>query len=161
MVGSWPRALALGREDLCQCSIETTTNTPAYFTYPIDFMEYLDKLVVIFIWRHTCLPKNGRRVVQLIRRHFKTAMSRRKNYTNHHRQEVNLRVEDQVCLQATSLSREPSIFMASEAHTKIYRPFQDHFKTKSRHLSAGVTTRVTHYAQRFPHDTTPEVFPTS
>ena len=66
-------------------------------------MEYLDKLVVIFIWRHTCLPENGGRVVQLIRRHFKTAMSRRKSYTNHHRQEVNIRVEDQVYLQATSL----------------------------------------------------------
>ena len=132
-----------------------------YVPHEQVFMEYLDRLVVIYIWWPTWLSEDERRTVQLVREHLKTAMSRKKNCTNHHHQEVNLRVEDQVCLQATSLSREPSIFMASEAHTKIYQPLQDHFKTKSRHLSAGVTTWVTHCAQHFPHDTTPEVFPTS
>ena len=66
-------------------------------------MEYLDKLVVIFIWRHTCLPEDGRRIVELVKEHLKTAMPRRKNYTYHHHQEVNIHVEDQVYLQATPL----------------------------------------------------------
>ena len=48
-------------------------------------------------------------------------MPRRKNYTNHHRQEVNLRVEDQVYLQATSL-KGTKHFHDKETHTKIHRP---------------------------------------
>ena len=78
-------------------------NASAHFTYPIGFIECLEKLVVILLWWHTCLPEDGRRTVQLVRGFLKTAMSRRKNHTNHHRQGVNFLVEDHVYLQATSL----------------------------------------------------------
>ena len=48
-------------------------------------------------------------------------MSRKKNCINHHHQEVNLRVEDQVYLQATSL-KGTQHFHDKETHTKIHRP---------------------------------------
>ena len=45
------RALTLDLEHLGPHSTKTTTNSPAYFMYLVikDFMEYFDKLVVIFI----------------------------------------------------------------------------------------------------------------
>ena len=161
MVGSWPQALALGWEDLCQCSIETTTNTPAYFVYPIDFMEYMDKLVVIFIWRHTCLPENGRRVVQLIRRHFKLPCLEGRTTPTTIVKGVNIRVEDQVYLQATSLKGTKHFHVKGKLTPRFNNPLRGHCKTKDRWLPARVTTWVTHCAQHFPHDTAPEVFPTS
>ena len=50
-------ALTLDLEHLGPHSTETTTHTPAYLMYPIDFMEYLDKLVVIFTGDTLVYPK--------------------------------------------------------------------------------------------------------
>ena len=97
------RALTLDLEPPWPTLNKSTINSPAYFMYPVNkvFMECLDKIVVIIIWWPTCPPEDGRRAVQLVKEHLKTAMPRRKNY--HHHQEVNIRVEDQVYLQATPL----------------------------------------------------------
>ena len=97
------RALTLDLEPPWPTLNKTTTNSPAYFMYPVNkaFMECLDKIVVIIIWWPTCPPEDERRAVQLVPEHLKTAMPRRKNY--HHHQEVIIRVEDQVYLQATPL----------------------------------------------------------
>ena len=81
----------------------TITNASAHFTYPIDFMECSDKIVVIIIWGPICPPEDGRRVVQLVKEHLKTVMSRRKNYVNRYRQEVNFLVEDRAYLQTTPI----------------------------------------------------------
>ena len=76
-------------------------------------------------------------------------MSRRKNYTNHHRQEVNLRIEDQAYLQATSLKGTKHFHVKGKLTPRFIGPLQDHCKTKNRRLPARVITWVTHCAQRF------------
>ena len=82
-------------------------------------MEYLDKIVVIIIWWPTCPPEDGRRAVQLVKEHLKTTMPRKKNYTNHHHQEVNFLVEDQVYLQATSLKRTKHFHVKRNSHQDL------------------------------------------
>ena len=49
----------------------------------------------------TYVPKDVRRIIELVKEHLKIVMPRGKNY--HHHQELNIRVEDQVYLQATPL----------------------------------------------------------
>ena len=46
------RALTLGLEPPWPTLNNSTTNSPAYFMYPVNkvFMECLDKIVVIIIW---------------------------------------------------------------------------------------------------------------
>ncbi|XP_073361557.1 uncharacterized protein [Aegilops tauschii subsp. strangulata] len=46
-------------------------------------------------------------------------MPRRKNYTNHYRQEVNFLVEDQVYLQATSLKRTKHFHVKRNSHQDL------------------------------------------
>ena len=116
--------------------------SPAYFMYPVNkvSMEYLDKLVVIIIWWPTCLPKDGRRAVQLVKEHLKTAMPRRKNYTNHHRQGVNFLIEDQVYLQATSLKGTKHFHVKGKLTPRFNNPPEIATRWKRRQLLAGVTT---------------------
>ena len=53
------RALTLDLEHLGPHSTKTTTNSPAYFMYPVNkvFMEYLENLVVMFIGDILVYPK--------------------------------------------------------------------------------------------------------
>ena len=143
------RALTLDLEPPWPTLNKTTTNSLAYFTYPIDFMECLDKLVVIFLWWHTCLPEDGRRIVELVKEHLKIVMSRRKNYTNHHLQEVYLHIKDQAYLQTTSLKGTKHFHVKGKLTPRFIGPLQDHCKMKNRRLPARVTTWVTHCAQHF------------
>ena len=119
--------------------------------YPMNrnFMEYLVTLVVTFTWWPTRLTKDGRRIVHLFRKHLKTAMPRRKNYANHHRQGVNFLVEDQVYLQATSLKGTKHFHVKGKLTPRFIAPLQDHCKKKNRRLPSRVTTWVTHCAQHF------------
>ena len=136
------RALTLGLEPPWPTLNNSTTNSPAYFMYPVNkvFMECLDKIVVIIIWWPTCPPEDGRRAVQLVQEHLKTAMPRRKNYTNHHRQGVNFLAEDQVYLQATSLKGTKHFHVKGKLTPRFIGPLQDHCKKKNRQLPARVTT---------------------
>ena len=67
------------------------------------FMEYLDKLVVIFILVTYLSTRRRKKNHWAGEETFEDRQPRRKNYTNHLRQEVNFRIEDQVYLQATPL----------------------------------------------------------
>ena len=67
-------------------------------------------------------PKTEEESLKLVKEHLKIVMSRRKNYTNHHHQEVNIRVEDQVYLQATYLKGTKHFHVKGKLTPRINTP---------------------------------------
>src|SRR3954465_4580376 len=98
-------------------------------------------------------------------------MSRKKNYTNHHRQEVNFLVKDGAYLQTTPL-KGTKHFHDKETHTKIHRPSSRSLQYSTTPFGIPLRRRVDDYQLElspesptvhnvFPLGTTPETFPTS
>ena len=78
-------------------------------------------------------------------------MPRRKNYTYHHHQEVNIRVEDQVYLRATS-PKGTQHFHDKETHTKIHRPSSRSLQDLTTPSEITTRQREDIYQLELPHE---------